>query len=208
MLPLLLSSFGIGLIHALAGPDHYIPFIALAHSRGWSMVKTLFIASFASLLHVGSSVAIGVAGILLGKELFHLEHLESLRGTVGGYLLIAIGGAYTLYAIYKHRKPHAHTPQAPRNEKKELMGWALFSLFVLGPCEPLIPLLFASLPFGMSAIFWVSLLFSGATLISVNAAILLGASALKPLAARMPHSFAHLSAGIAILITGITMQFI
>lgn len=208
MFPLLFSAFGVGIIHALAGPDHYIPFIALKTDRGWSMTKTLFIASFASLLHVGSSVAIGIVGISLGKELFSLQNIESLRGTLGGYLLIGVGAAYTLHALYKHRKPHLHATQAPRNNKKTLVGWTLFSIFVLGPCEPLIPLMFASLPFGMNAILRVSLIFGAATLISVNAAVLLGATALKPLALRFPHSFAHVSAGIAIMMTGIVLQFI
>ncbi len=206
---LLTSTFIIGLIHALAGPDHYIPFIAMAQAGKWSRAKTLCIASFASLLHVGSSVVIGAVGIAAGTQFLSLTNIESLRGTVGGYLLIAVGGVYTLYAIYKHRKPHIHAEQTPAtNTKKTIAGWTLFSLFVLGPCEPLIPLMFAGLPFGIKGITGISLVFTVATLIAVNSAVLLGASALKPLAARFPHSFAHLSAGIAIMMTGITMQFI
>lgn len=205
---LLASSFLVGLVHALAGPDHYIPFIAMAEAGKWSRLKTLSLASFASLLHVGSSIVIGIAGIGAGKQLLHLARIESVRGTLGGYLLMIVGGIYTLYALYKHRRPHIHNGLPPANTAKTMAGWTLFSIFVLGPCEPLIPLMFAVLPFGIPGIIGICLVFTLTTLLAVNAAVIFGTSTLKPIAARFSHSFAHLAGGIAILITGITIQFI
>ena len=33
---LLAAAFGVGVVHTLLGPDHYLPFIMLAKARGWS----------------------------------------------------------------------------------------------------------------------------------------------------------------------------
>jgi hypothetical protein len=56
----------IGLPHALLGPDHYLPFIAMSRARRWSLLKTSLGTLLCGLGHVGSSVALGLVGIALG----------------------------------------------------------------------------------------------------------------------------------------------
>ena len=38
---LLVTAASIGVVHTLLGPDHYLPFVAMAKARGWSLARTL-----------------------------------------------------------------------------------------------------------------------------------------------------------------------
>ena len=84
---LLASAFSLGFIHTLLGPDHYVPFVVLSKALKWSQRKTLWITFFSGIGHVGSSVLIGIAGVLLGYGVNHLQQVESGRGEVVAWLL-------------------------------------------------------------------------------------------------------------------------
>ena len=43
---LLATALSLGFVHTLAGPDHYIPFMAMSKTRRWSLPKTLWITFF------------------------------------------------------------------------------------------------------------------------------------------------------------------
>ncbi|MCJ7523916.1 MAG: hypothetical protein MUP71_01680, partial [Candidatus Aminicenantes bacterium] len=56
------TAVALGFVHTLLGPDHYLPFIAMAKARQWSLKRTLLIAFFSGLGHVLSSVVLGFLG--------------------------------------------------------------------------------------------------------------------------------------------------
>lgn len=157
------TAASIGLLHTLLGPDHYVPFIAMARAGRWSAARTLIVTVSCGLAHVLGSIVIGVVGIALGVALFQLDGIESTRGDLAGWLLLAFGLAYLVWGI-RHamrRQPHTHWHAhadgiVHRHEHthhaehvhvhadarpQSLTPWVLFSIFVFGPCEPLIPLL-------------------------------------------------------------------
>lgn len=155
---LLAGAASIALIHTLVGPDHYLPFVALSRARGWSMGRTLAVTGACGIAHVASSVLLAGLGLAVGSGLGRLEGIESLRGDLAAWALVAFGGAYALWgvrrALRRHRgiEPHVHgsryhvhshgnRPHAhERSREGSLSFWALLLVFVLGPCEPLIPL--------------------------------------------------------------------
>jgi sulfite exporter TauE/SafE len=99
----------VAFIHTLLGPDHYIPFVAMSRVGNWSRRKTFVITLLCGLAHVGSSVLLGFVGLALGLILFQLE-IESQRGNIAGWLLIAFGIAYSVWGLrqaLRHR-PHTH----------------------------------------------------------------------------------------------------
>jgi hypothetical protein len=50
---LLLGAAAIALTHTVLGPDHYLPFVALARARRWSVARTATVtAGSAALLSV------------------------------------------------------------------------------------------------------------------------------------------------------------
>jgi hypothetical protein len=159
---LLAGTAAIAVTHTLLGPDHYLPFVMMAHAGRWSRTKTAWVTAVCGLGHVASSLALGALGVLAGLAVHRMEGWESARGDWAAWGLIALGAAYGLWGLRKGIREgrglmphahgfvhihshgghaHAHAPEPEPRRVRSLMNfWALFAIFVLGPCEPLIPL--------------------------------------------------------------------
>ena len=81
------SALTLGLIHTITGPDHYLPFVAMAKTRNWSTVRTIWIVSICGLGHVLGSVALGFIGIAAGIFVEKLEFFEGVRGSLASWIL-------------------------------------------------------------------------------------------------------------------------
>jgi nickel/cobalt exporter len=220
----------IGFIHTLIGPDHYLPFIVMGEARAWSIRKTMFITFLCGVGHVLSSVVVGFIGIAAGLSLSKLELFESFRGNIAAWLLIAFGLIYMLFSLrrlYKkkrHAHQHHHTDGIDHEhehdhfsghshihigDRKNMTPWILFLIFVLGPCEPLIPILmYPAAANNISGVILVSLLFSGvtiATMMTIVLAFRLGLSRinLKPL-----EQYVNVIAGATIAVSGLAIQLL
>ncbi len=112
---LVVTAFSIGLMHTLLGPDHYVPFVAMSKSNGWSARKTFLITALCGLGHVAGSVVIGLVGLMLGTAIFQLESLESFRGDGAAWLLIGFGVAYFTWGVVRAIRdiPHTHLHSHP-----------------------------------------------------------------------------------------------
>jgi len=157
-LSVLAAAGGIAFLHTILGPDHYLPFIVLARARSWSTTKTLVVTAVCGLGHVASSIALGGLGVVFGVAVARIEGVEGGRGDLAAWALVAFGLAYALWGIrhalrsskgiethLHHGHVHLHTHGDADHDHSNGMGsnltfWALFLIFVLGPCEPLIPL--------------------------------------------------------------------
>lgn len=199
---LILSAIGVGLVHSLA-PDHWLPFASLAQAQGWSRKKLLVVSFLAGLGHVGSSFVLGVLGIVLGMGLAHLEGVESFRGNVAGFLLIGFGVAYALWGLKHVRDHHLHF------HKGEIVTfWTLMAIFVFGPCEPLIPLMFLAVQHGWSGIWLTTTAFSVTTVFMVVAQSMLAFMGLSLLPQRSLEKWSHVMAGGVIVLTGLAVMFL
>ena len=191
---LVAAAFGVGVVHTLLGPDHYLPFIMLARARGWSRLRTVLVTSACGLGHVASSVILGGLGIVLGVAIGRLETVEGGRGSIAAWAIVAFGIAYALWglrhALRKRTGLEAHVHDgdvhihshglSPHGHDHHRVGanttfWTLFIIFVLGPCEPLIPLF--ALPASQGR--WdvaalTAVVFGVATLLSMVGATLAG----------------------------------
>ena len=107
---LILTAFSVGFIHTILGPDHYIPFVAMARSNRWTPRKTFWTTSLCGVGHIIGSVLIGAVGILLGTVVFQLEWIESFRGDVAAWMLIGFGLAYLTWGVVSAIRdlPHTH----------------------------------------------------------------------------------------------------
>jgi nickel/cobalt exporter len=107
---LVLTALTIGFVHTALGPDHYIPFVAMARSNRWSFKKTIWITILCGIGHLAGSVLIGAAGLLMGSVLMQLRWLESFRGETAAWLLIGFGLAYLTWGILEAIRdvPHTH----------------------------------------------------------------------------------------------------
>jgi nickel/cobalt exporter len=155
---LLVAAAAIALTHTVLGPDHTLPFVMLSRARHWSRRRTFVVTFLCGVGHVGSSVVLGVVGLALGYGVAHITAVESARGDLAAWALVALGTAYAAWGVrhairkragivahehHGHLHLHAHGAHAHEHangERSQTTFWALFTVFVLGPCEPLIPL--------------------------------------------------------------------
>ena len=99
IMTLSVTAAGLGFIHTLLGPDHYLPFVAIARAKKWSLPRTLSFTFLCGLGHVLSSVILGTLGILFGISLTWLTHFEGMRGDIAAWLLTSFGILYLCYGI-------------------------------------------------------------------------------------------------------------
>ncbi len=225
------TAASIGLIHTLLGPDHYVPFIAMSRARRWPLPKTLVISFLCGLGHILSSVALGFLGIALGITLTRLEGMESWRGSLAAWLLIGFGLAYFVWGLHRAQKQkshahphlhsdsgehhHAHTHQDEhfhlhrRGKGPSITPWVLFTIFVFGPCEPLIPLLmYPAAKHNLWGVGLVTLAFGLTTILTMLVLIALSAWGLSFLPLGRMERYAHALAGAMILISGLSVKLL
>ena len=229
MLVLLMSAGTIGVIHTLLGPDHYLPFIVLSKARNWTRTRTLWITFISGVGHVTGSVILGMIGIAMGISLSKIEAIESSRGSLVGWMLIAFGLLYTGYGIYKYFKKgsHMHLPAFLRpksirhrdlhlheedlkedDDAGRITPWILFLIFVFGPCEVLIPMLvYPAANHSGLGVFLVALVFGIATVGTMLLVVMLGYKGLSLVRFKGREHQLHLFAGLVILAAGVGMQF-
>jgi ABC-type nickel/cobalt efflux system permease component RcnA len=228
---LAMTAAAIAFAHTILGPDHYLPFVAMAKARGWSLARTLRITLACGAGHLAGSVILGLAGIALGIQLSSLTWLEGVRGNLAAWLLIGFGLAYTAWGLrqahrnrphthwhhhdgvthqheHSHHNAHAHV-HAGSGRTKSVAPWLIFVIFVLGPCEPLIPLLmYPAARESTIGVLVVTAVFGFTTVLTmmlVVAAALLG---LKNLKVSKLEPWGHAVAGSTILACGIAIALL
>ena len=205
---LLTSAVSVAFFHSLA-PDHWLPFVALAKASGWPMRRLAWVTTLAGIGHVVSSLVLGFVGLWAGLVIHHLEGAEAGRGHVGIWLLIGFGVAYALWGFKHAQHPHPHisVEEAVKAYAVRRM-WMLFAIFVFGPCEPLIPLMFVASRQGLSMVWAISAVFSVVTI-----AMVVGQSCLSYAGARLIEApwmsrYAHMLAGLVIVLTAVAVMLL
>jgi nickel/cobalt exporter len=229
---LALTAASLGFVHTILGPDHYIPFIAMARAGNWSTIKTTLITIACGTGHVLSSVLLGAVGIAMGIAVGQLEFIESARGDIAGWLLMGLGFMYLLWGLKKayKNKPHAHyhnhtdgTVHVHKHvhhrdhthvhkEKyngKSLTPWILFTIFIFGPCEVLIPMLMypAATESTMGMVVIVAV-FAITTISTMLAIVLITLYGIKFVRLGKLERYAHALAGAMILLSGTAIAFL
>ncbi|MFH1051633.1 MAG: sulfite exporter TauE/SafE family protein [bacterium] len=227
---LITSAAFLGVVHTILGPDHYVPFIAIAKARQWNISKTALITLLCGIGHILSSVVIGMLGIILGWALYSVETFESVRGDIAGWLLIAFGIVYTAWGINRfikkkpHKHPHYHSEgifhshkhshsdshsHKDETEKSNITPWALFIIFIFGPCEPLIPIvMYPAANHNYFLVIIVSLIFGITTIATMLILTFAGLYGLNLLQLNKLEKYIHLIAGITIILCGISVKFL
>lgn len=227
---LLYTAASIAVLHTVLGPDHYLVFTAMGKAQGWSLAKTLRITTLCGLGHVASSMLLGLVGILLGAQLATLVHIEGVRGSLAGYALLAFGLVYFAWGLKKagrghvhthvhvhddvvhehehdHRTSHAHVHKA--GAKNAITPWAMFIIFVLGPCEALIPLfMYPAAQQSAGLVAAVAIVFSVFTLLTMLVCVVVTSIGVDRF--RLPNSgrYAHAAAGASVALCGAMMSFL
>ena len=205
LLALVSTAALLGVVHTVVGPDHYLPFAFLARAGRWSRTKTMVVTLLCGVGHVAGSLALASVGIVLGLALSSLEVLGALRGQVAAWVLVGLGLAYLAWGLRRART-HAHThPGAGRR----LAPWALFIVFVLGPCEVLIPLLmYATAVHGLAGALLAVAAFGLATLAAMLLAVWICLQGLARVPLGSLERYAHAMAGGGLVLCGAAVLFL
>lgn len=232
---LMMTAGSLGFIHTIFGPDHYLPFVMMSRAQNWSRTKTAVITFLCAVGHVASSVVIGLVLVGLGMAatswagsswaVFH-----DLRGSLAAWLLIGVGAAYFTWGMVQasRNKPHEHIHShetgevhvhehthseahmhAHQAKGKQITPWILFTIFIFGPCESLIPLMLAAWASAkVSGVVLVTSAFAITTIVTVLAAvgILLAGVSLVPLGKM--ERFTHAMAGFSLILCGAAIQLL
>jgi ABC-type nickel/cobalt efflux system permease component RcnA len=172
-----------------------------------------------------------MVGILFGLSLSRLEAFESSRGSWAAWALILFGLLYTLWGIRRAVKGHTHShahghpdgthhthehdhhgdhlhphPEAPESR---MTPWVLFVIFLLGPCEALIPLLmFPAATESWGALFLVTGTFGAATLATMLGMVFLSLEGMNRVPLPRLARWGHALAGLTVFLCGAAIQFL
>ena len=219
------AAVSIAFIHTIFGPDHYLPFLAMSRAGNWSTGKTALVTLLCGVGHVLSSVVLGCIGIAFGVVVLKLEHIEEIRGDLAGWLLLTFGLVYFTWGLAQalRNRPHLHAdgtlhehanPLAIESAdatgaiaKRQMTPWVLFTIFLFGPCEPLIPMLMYPAARGNSwGVAVVTVLFgvtTVATMLAIVLAMCLGAETMR--LGRLER-YGHALAGLVVLACGAAIK--
>jgi hypothetical protein len=205
LLALIATAALLGVVHTVLGPDHYLPFAFLARAGRWSRAKTMIITLVCGVGHVAGSVVVASVGILLGLAISSLEVLGSFRGDAAAWLLVGVGLAYLVWGLRRART-HAH---ADPGAGLRLAPWALFIVFVLGPCEVLIPLvMYAAVEHGLTGALLAITSFGLATLAAMLVTVWVCLQGLARLPLGNLERYAHAMAGGGLVLCGFAILFL
>jgi nickel/cobalt transporter (NicO) family protein len=226
---LLIAAASIGFFHTLFGPDHYLPFVVMSKAGKWSLRKTTLITFLCGLGHVLSSVLLGAIGVALGVAVTRMTALESLRGNIAAWALIAFGLVYFAWGMRQafRNKPHQHVHSHAEGilhehdhvhhdahlhahferESHSMRPWILFTVFVFGPCEPLIPLLmYPAAKSNLWSLILVTTVFGAVTITTMISIVLLAVMGISFAPVSRLERYAHAVAGATIFLCGVSIQ--
>ncbi|MBN2137594.1 MAG: sulfite exporter TauE/SafE family protein [Sedimentisphaerales bacterium] len=228
---LVITAAWLGFLHTVLGPDHYLPFIMISWARKWSSAKTAVITFLCGIGHIASSVVLGLVGVSLGLVVRRLEIIESFRGNIAAWLMIGFGLAYMVWGLRRayrkqshshshfhvHSEEHAHThshlgDHAHVHDGKagaSITPWALFIVFVFGPCEVLIPILmYPAAEKSFPGVLLVTAVFATATIGTMLGIVLLSRAGVNFLPLAKLERFTHAIAGATICCCGLAIQLL
>ena len=219
----------IAFVHTLMGPDHYLPFVAMAKSRDWSVAKAMRTTLMCGAGHIVGSVVLGFIGIYASIQLGALELIEGFRGDIAAWALVSLGLLWMAWGLRKgyrkhrhahwhhhgevhhchdhdHANEHAHAHGVEEGGKHAFTGWAIFIVFVLGPCEPLIPILmFPAAKESVLGMLAVTSVFAVVTVLTMLGAVALSVWGLKSVRLPAVERYSEAIAGCTIMMCGLSI---
>jgi nickel/cobalt transporter (NicO) family protein len=227
---LALSAAAIAFFHTLLGPDHYLPFIAMARAQGWSLARTATITALCGAGHILSSVLLGAVGLALGLAASFFEPLDEIRGSLAAWAFMSFGLVYLAWGLQQARKKAPHSHAHPHTDgyvhdhghahggehvhvhedgATRLTPWVVFVIFALGPCEPMIPvIMYPAVKGNYFGLIVVTTVFGAVTMMSMLAVVLGASLGLKSIPLRSWDRYSHALAGATLFLCGATMQFL
>ncbi len=201
----------IAFFHTLLGVDHYLPLSAVSTVRGWSYKKLAAITTLVGAGHIVGSVCLGFVGIAMRAQLENLGFIESVRGEIAAWLLVAFGLVYAVWGLkHAHKKSlETHDSSSKTLNLARLSPFAILVIFVVGPCEPLIPILmYPAFTFSVAGMLLVTTVFAVVTVLTMLGAVLVSSYGVARLKGLSSFKFGHTACGATISACGLAILFL
>jgi len=178
--------------------------------RGWSYKKLAAITTLVGAGHIVGSVALGFVGIALRAQLEHLGFIESVRGEIAAWLLVAFGLVYAVWGLkHAHKKSLGSDSSNKSLNLARLSPFAILIIFVVGPCEPLIPILmYPAFTFSVAGMLLVTMVFAVVTVLTMLGAVLVSSYGVAQLKGLSSFKFGHTACGATISACGLAILFL
>jgi sulfite exporter TauE/SafE len=151
----------------------------------------------------------------LGYQLSKLKAFEAFRGELTGWLIIAFGLVYLVWGLrravsqrkQKQVMEKLESPAKAAPPARRIVPWVLFVVFLLGPCEPLIPILmFPAAQMNTMSIALVAGVFGLVTIATMLGMVLLPLSGIRRIRIPALKTWGHALAGTLIILCGAGIQ--
>ncbi|KAJ4970184.1 hypothetical protein NE237_003283 [Protea cynaroides] len=124
----------VSLLHSFI-PTHWLPFSIVGRAQKWTLPKILLVTAFGAVLHVISTVLLGITAITMANTIAGEETVNKLASL----LLIVLGGSYVLLFLLG-KGGHSHAHHHPM-DKMAVAGLVLVP--ALSPCATTLPVFLA-----------------------------------------------------------------
>ncbi|NCO90337.1 MAG: hypothetical protein COZ06_06115 [Armatimonadetes bacterium CG_4_10_14_3_um_filter_66_18] len=182
-------------------PSHWLPFVLMGRSQGWTSRRVVAVAALAGLGHVTLTSALGLLIALAGMGL--LTAVGDWGQPVMAGVLLATGAVYLLSAWRGGQgHPHHHHPSGDHNHSSEhprhgrehdcappgqpsqalsdrAAFWSLFAVLTFSPCEGMVPFFFASARFGWFGLLLLAAVTAALTVLGIVALVSLTQAGLE-----------------------------
>ena len=195
------------------------------------MNKAIWVTILSGIGHVLSSVAIGSIGIGFGFAFHDLTSIETSRGEIAAWLMMTFGLIYFIWGLrraiknkthnhfhfhndgiahlhgHNHHSEHAHIHVKEGNFS--ITPWVLFTIFVFGPCEALIPvLMYPAANESFIDLVLVTTVFGLSTIITMVAIVLVGIYWINFIPFGNSERYTHAIAGFIIFLSGSAIKLL
>ncbi len=198
IIALLTGSLLLSFFHALI-PSHWLPVIALSRREAWSVSQTLRVTLLAGLMHVLSTLAVGLTVAVAGRLLS--TRLEAFTAWIAPLMLSGMG-VFFIYRHYYHHHLHIHAPVQGRSV---LVTLALAMFF--SPCFEIEAYFLAAGSYGWAIVSLVALMYGAVTLGGMLLWVWLVLGGLKRLDWHKLEHNAGLITGVTMVISGLLLYF-
>lgn len=200
----------IAFVHTIIGVDHYLPLTAVSTAKRWSMRKLATVTTIIGFGHILGSVLLGFVGIAIRAKLDQLGFIESMRGEIAAWLLVAFGLVYAVWGLrHAYKKKTAHTHSSTEHDGFKLARFSPFAIlviFIIGPCEPLIPILmYPAMTYSVAGMLLVTTVFAVVTMLTMLGAVLITSYGLARLRHFSMFRFGHTACGATISACGLAI---
>lgn len=226
------STIGLALLHTLI-PDHWLPFVLVGRSRGWSLRATAGLSSLAALVHVALSVALGWFAFTIGREA--AERLGETLEHASALILVLFGVVYAVWSwrkqghfhpggrlLHRHGEPevcdgregvhdehlHYHADGEMIRGSSRAGGLFLALIIGLNPCVLLVPMLLVSLRQGGGAMLLVIIAYGVTTSALMVGLSVVGVGWKRGFAPPGVSRYMEAASGLLIAVTGVVFWFL